>query len=475
MQRREYLTALGGVTAVGLAGCTDDLASGGDETDEPTRSGWSTFRGDAARTGARPADAGPGTPLSVEWETNRTDLIAEFGTVDPEEVQLPNAYTSWPVLNDEFVFWTIGYEWYESSGDDRGSGMWLVATDPEDGSTAWIHDVDTGGVGGTSWWAPELDGGRLYHPYLEDGGLGIEVLDPSNGDVLERFALGLPIRSEQPLVSNGTIYLRAGSNAQGTLHAFDAVEGDAVWTVESTYPNMGRPGLAASEDSLWSFDRVDGRYFVCRDVDDGAERWRTPLDLPRSHFRAAPTLLGSPTVVDGRGYAAGHLETYLQRDVGGPLVSFDSATGDERWRYTPPGVDDREFLARKFPNASPEKLESLPAFFATYGFPLALDGLVVVSGIGDPAELSGDDPSFLFGVDPGDGTLQWALDAEIALAPVAAGDTVYLATKNGVEAVSTAGERLGGVELPDARHLDSPAVGHGRLYVPTGRGLVAIG
>lgn len=100
-------------------------------------------------------------------------------------------------------------------------------------------------------------------------------------------------------------------------------------------------------------------------------------------------------------------------------------------------------------------------------------GDVLTTGTGDFEGAA--DAERLFALDADDRSVAWSVDvASTTFAPVIAGDVVYVVTTDGVEAVSIDGEPLDSVAIEDPLSERSPALGHGRLYVPTTNGVVAV-
>lgn len=468
MNRRDALRLGAGTVAATLAGCSalEDALDG-----SPGPAGWSTFRGDPARSGVRPASAGPGESLSVAWEVTAGDLVEEFHDADPDEERVLTGSVSWPVLAGGRGVWTHSYRGIEAIDPT----VRVVAADPEDGSVAWSVEPPVPDGTASNWFASEVDDGRLYLPAMVDDGLGLTVHDPETGEEQDRLSLGLSLVSGQPLVADGTVYVVEGVDDTATLRAFDAGDGTERWSVETSPTEPLRPGLTVADGAVWTVDRRDGQAFVGRETTDGNDRLRVPLpDLPPSLVSNRPAPLAPPTVVDGGVYAAGGLQALLQRDLG-PLVAAD-AGGSERWRQYPPGAEGA--LEVVVPDADPETLERLreqygleDGFGTLYGYPVLVGGLVCAAGVGD----AGSESSGLFAFDAAEGSLEWAAPlASETFAPVAAGDVVYAVTTEGVAAVSADGDRLGTVSIADPFVEAPPALGAGYLFVPTLRGVTAV-
>lgn len=500
--RRRYAVLAGATALSAFAGCTggendpdeSDLEfndtgddDGDDETDdssspdEGTSRGdgtWSTFRGDPARTGVRTADSGPGDSLSTAWEMRTENLVAELEGAEADEGSLPTVTNSisWPILTTEHAIWITGYQWTDPDADDRLNSLRVIAVNKTEGTIAWTREIgDDSGTAQEFWYAPELDGERLYVPTPTEDGIDLAIHDPATGDVTGRLELQLSVTSSQPTVVDGTVYVRDGGSDEARLRAFDAETGEPLWTVESPYATPSRPELTVTDETVQYFARTDSdtREFVARERSDGSVRWRRQIDLPTSVVSQRPTVLAPPAVVDGSAYAAGSLQTLYQRDIS-PLVSFDPEAGEESWQYRPPGIDGENNPAVG-PDTSQEVIEQLPPFFAVYGYPVLVDGLVVGTGYGDPETGTSEQVSYVFAVDAADGRLAWALPIETpSFAPVAAGQTIYVPTEDEVVALSSSGERTDSISVDPIAVEQPPAIGGGMLFVPTLDGLVAL-
>lgn len=485
MRRRQFVAS--GVAA-GLAGCSQ-LDSVFGDGDDDANSGvgystteWTTFRGNAARVGRAPAGAGPGESLSVDWELTVEDFVRELEGDDPEgEIPPIVQYTSWPVLVGDLVVWTATYGW-DDEGGERSHAVRLLAADAVTGQLQWGPRVAVNRQStARRWYAPEVDDGLVYVPDFVGENLGVVVFDPEQGEQTRDLDLGLPFQATEMLVHDGTIYATV-SAASPTLYAFDAKSGAERWSDSAPAQPFSSPFCSVVDGKLLYFDRGNAAV-VARDTTDGTVLWREQLDLPRSLLRETPTPTLAPPVGGSAGiYAGGSLDTMLQLDVS-PLFGLDPSSGDKQLRYEPPGTPaaDSEFAAVN-PDLSAEQLAELPPFSAVYGLPVVVDDLVVATGFGNPAGSSRE--RHCFAVDRS-GSLAWTAETGIAYAPVAAGDVIYVASNSRVDALSTDGEHLDTISQRDGpsdegfegrlRAVAAPAVGNERLYVPSNRGLVAIG
>lgn len=487
MHRRDLLCTGAVAGTAALAGCSALEGILGTGSDGGT-SGWSTYRGDPARSGVRSAAAGPGDSPEIAWELTWADLAREFNGVDDPSALQFTGRTSWPVVAGGVVAWTTGYRGIPlaDDADSIDPTTRVVAADPVEGSVAWSATLSEEAMEFDEWFAPVGGNGRLYVPDVVGGDLGLTAYDAASGEELDRLDLGLPITVSQPLVVDGTVYAVEGDADSTTLRAFDAGDGTEEWSVEESFVWFaGRPGLTVADGAVWTVVRADPPAFVAHETADGGERTRIPLtDLPRSidSRGSRPTMPGIPTVVDGRLFAAGGLRSALRLDLA-ELISTDTS-GDGQWRHRPrgagPGSIEDVLLERGVQGVSDDAIAEIRDAFALEdgyttltGYPVVVDGLAIAPGIG---ETGGDGLFGLFAVDAETGEEEWAVPTgEPGVTPVAAGETVYLTTSEGVEVVSTDGTHRGRVDL-DGRFVQfegSPALGEGRLLLATARGIVA--
>src|SRR5262249_37979483 len=150
--------------------------------------GWSTFRGSAERTGARPWGSGT-RRLTAVW-------AAPVGAV-----------VSSPVVTPRVVV----------AGAADGRLVWL-----DRASGRRLHERKLASAVESS---PALDGGRLYLG-TDDGEL--VAIDLETGLDAWRLRLGTLVRSS-PLVANGRVFVGLVDKAGGALVAVDAAKGKLAW------------------------------------------------------------------------------------------------------------------------------------------------------------------------------------------------------------------------------------------------------
>lgn len=459
-----------------------------DEQGETEHTGWSTFRGDTARTGVRPGEAGPGGSISVAWEVTTADVVEEYHDLRITEEDLPmiNDRHSWPVVTNDHVVWLSSYEVIGSADTILDPRSRIIAVDPSSGSIDWSHEflqVDHL----MAPFGPEVEGDEIYVPIRADDQLEFVILDQNSGDELSRIETPqLSPLAGQPQVTSDTIYvIQPESNGRDSLHAIDTSTGETNWTIDSRSSNPPLPDFSMRDGEVWYFDNIHGSKFVGIDMDEGSVNSELPIDdLPSLLSGEGATDdstvdLAPPVIIDNVAYAGGDITAALNRELS-PLVSFDILDNSERWRFSPPGIEgiDNPAIDQQVPPDSEEDLrkalaEELPPFAATYGYPVIQNGLVLITGIGD---IEGDSQTALFAIDQHDGTLEWDLVIEDSVfSLVGAGDIVYLVSNSRVEAISMDGERLDSTRLDSFVSRDnSPALGFEGLFVPSADGIVAI-
>jgi len=488
MKRRELVLASGGALTASLSGCSQlEGVLGGDSADGPVADTWGAYRGDGARTGRIAAEAGPGESLSVAWQLTIEDLVDEFESgVATDGIGFSVTSRTWsygPALTADHVLWTTRYTW-EVDGNERDRHR-IIGLEPS-GSIVWSHELPIT-ADDRVYSGPTLDGGLLYQRTNFEqtpgskaagstgdaegttGSVGVTVFDPATGDVERELDLGLPT-SAMLVVDDGTVFATATSDGTRYIYAFDAASGSEQWSVEATpTPYLDRPFCARTgERIVYASYEAESTALVARRVEDGSVSWRTPIDQENS---SRQLILASPTVV-GDIYTAGYEDLLLDRS-GAPLVSVSVDDGTIGTQYKPPDIEDPD--NPRFDSWDENDIEERAGYSGLYGMPLPLDDLVVATGYGAVGNYETWDAPMCMGIK--DGSVAWSVDTGFGLAPVAAGDVIYLNAMSGVWAISTDGEPLDsidGVEFGSLSGVHPPAIGHGRLYVPTASGLAAI-
>jgi outer membrane protein assembly factor BamB len=245
---------------------------------DDTGGSWTTFRGNAGRTGATEA-SGPGPNVTTE---RSFDLNGGM-------------YTTEPVVTDGVVYMAVTTALTPSSSEG-----YVAAYDPDAGETVWKRDdfsrpgtptvgdgtvyfgtrgseeasgsgffaVDSG-TGETKWHKEESD--WRDNPLVADGGLfadvsgGIARFDPDTGDVVWKTEAA----SEVTCFGDGTLLCGNGV-------ALNADDGSVRWDVSGD----GDVLQTVADGRVFSTENRSGEYAIkARSVEDGHELWTHTLAM----------------------------------------------------------------------------------------------------------------------------------------------------------------------------------------------------
>ena len=301
--------------------------------------------------------------------------------------------------------------------------------------------------------------------YLVTGVGTLHALDLASGTELWHAESGAPSRAG-PSIAGDLVFV---ANVDG-IAAFDLRDGNQVWATTATGGLHGTPAIvgellvAASADGV-----VSG--VVAR---SGAFAWQAVIDSPTAASVAADAAIGLAIV--------GTLD--------GTAVAVDLADGHVRWRYrtgdaarvgTPTVVDGRAYAATLDGDAVGTR--HIHALDAATGRPLWIldspgDKLAFAPAVADGrAIISGEDGS-VTAVDPATGELFWRYDAPAVVETVAAvtDGVVYVASNGGLALALDAGTGNERWRLPIEGVPYGVAVTGGLVLVGTTSGILyAIG
>jgi outer membrane protein assembly factor BamB len=297
--RRRLLHSLAAGSVAALAGCSG--------TDEATSDRWPQFGYDAANTAFAPEARGPEEEPSPEW-------VHAAGAY---------YYNSTQVLVDGAVFANAGYEG-------------LYALDLGDGGVRWHDPADYKPLTPALADGVVLPGRFGFRSVAETGGVAVagRRLGYRNW---ETDSLDYP--QSPPTVSDGLLIAGVGTEGHspdgGRIVAVDTEGGSVRWQTEVTSTVWGAPavgdGLVFAAQRATQNPEADAALYALA-LDTGQVRWRRMLP-------ADPTFdpVDAPVVGDGL--------VYLSSGTG-PLVAYDTNSGDPVWRLDPPsGVQGSPALA----------------------------------------------------------------------------------------------------------------------------------
>jgi outer membrane protein assembly factor BamB len=142
------------------------------------------------------------------------------------------------------------------------------------------------------------------------------------------WAADVGLGYSSPIAAAGRVYLFSMNERKETLTAFDANSGKIAWSVE------GGEGWTSSYVGTRATPAIDGdriytyggqAELTCRDLKDGAERWRLNVLKETGSSAIGWGMASSPLV-------AGNL-VYVQSGIGGAVaVAVDKTSGKVAWR-----------------------------------------------------------------------------------------------------------------------------------------------
>ena len=427
-----HLVALS-AAALALAGCTswfgadedpplpgervsilalEERLAPADDTDdpvvlaEPVADAWPQADANADN---RPPHAAYSGALAVAWDVNA-------GSAESRTSRMLGQ----PVAGDGRLFFL--------DADAR-----VVALTLGDRRTAWVRSVrpegeDGGrGVGG----GVALDGGTLF---VTTAYGDVLALDAATGNLQWQRSYGVPFRAA-PTVQGARVY--AGLLTDQTV-ALQRADGSEIWLHDGALkqgPSLLNALPAAANDDVVIAPYSTGEIVALR-ADNGREAWRVPLVeiLQGAVQIEIEDVAGGPVIDAGAVIAGG---------ATGLLGSFDLQTGALQWRV-------------------PLSVAHTPRVTGEWLFALTADGEAVclrrstgnvrwrtdlagVLGVDDDDELSWSGlivaggtvivagSRRLVSLDPSDGSVvrTAALQGDPASAPIAAGGTLYVLTREG--------------------------------------------
>ena len=257
---------------------------------------WTTFRGDAARTGHVDEHPGP-TRGNLAW------VCAAPGSVAVD-------FSSSPAVVGNRLY--IG----ASQGSIFSIGGATYCLDADTGEVLWRHDSEI-----PIFSSPAVAGGRVYigEGFHQDSGCHLTCLDAKSGEPIWRFRTASHVEST-PFISQGKLYFTAGGDG---VYCIDALEGQKIWH----YPDVHADISPVVHNGKVYFGTGYGDYRVYAvDAQTGEEIWTKRMAYP---------VWGSPSVHENLvffGMGTGNfVESAPVRR--GKVVAIHAETGEIAWEY----------------------------------------------------------------------------------------------------------------------------------------------
>ncbi len=304
------------------------------------------------------------------------------------------------------------------------------------GTTLWTRNLtpprDRAGEAGGGGLA--VGGGRLY---ATSGYGAVSAFDPASGNLIWEQKLRAPATGA-PTYFDGVLYLVAGDSS---AWAIEADTGRVRWQIDAVADVnnvVGGPAPALGEDlAVFAFGSGEIQAVFRK---GGLRRWNAIVSGERRGrtLNTVNDITGSPVIDGRRVYAGSH---------SGRLVAIDLESGERLWTTEegavgpvwPTGgalflINDRNQLLRldaadgsrvwaaELPGFTRDRPRRRAAIHPSYG-PVLAGGRIIVA--------SGDGVLRVF--DPRDGGLVQAVDIPggATSAPVVAGGTLYVVSRNG--------------------------------------------
>jgi len=283
----------------------------------------------------------------------------------------------------------------------------------------WRRDVN-GGFGPT----PPLVAGDVLLVGTRRG--DVVAVDRESGRIVAREEIGSAVEGALALSADGRVLYATTHGGGAGVRAHDLVEGRERWR----WPRRDTPRAVRREGAVAGGVVRIGDVVVAStlrgvtvglDADTGAERWRREALDTLSQVRTAPVPLPGGMV--------------FIADTGGDLAALDAATGAVRWTarapgpvYAMPAVADGTVVVTTTRGgvAALDAVTGAVRWRADLGAgvrlsPPALGPGVAVVGSSDGSVRALD-------LTTGDARWTWAADGAVSVAPLVAGDVVWIGT-----------------------------------------------
>ncbi|MFC7216228.1 PQQ-binding-like beta-propeller repeat protein [Saliphagus sp. GCM10025334] len=435
--RRGFLKTTAGVSAIAIAGCLGSAPS----KDPQSRAGTPQSDGNSPEAANSLDDTWPQFGANPR-NTGYVSTVAGPGTDEPElawryTAGTPTMNTS-PIVGDGTVY-------VPGSGNP---GL-IHAIDIETGDNVWQFEP-----AGYASSALALGDGMLF---VGTWGKQFYALDAESGDELWSQEIGHRFGSSSPVIVDDTIYVGTigdgplvvrGPEDEETFEAcaflaLDAETGERKWQYREFSEKENISSSPAVADGRVYFGGESGVYAL--DSETGEEVWTR--DIP-THPDS------SPAVVDDVVYYGAPTTS----DSGPPaeVWALDGSTGETRWSV---GIDD-------------VSLRTSPAVADGVVYVAASSVRTCLTVGGGESECSGVTRGQLYALDAASGERQWTaeLETDTRSSPAVADGVIYVGCRDGLSAVTTAGENAWRVTFESDRGdgpyvKSSPAVANGYVFI----------
>ena len=309
--KRSIVSVISLVVLVGLAALTFYLVDKGiDDNPIPvdvssektaenkarTGSAWTTFRGNANRTGHVDELSGP-------IDGNALWVFKAKGTKTVQFLSSPAV-----VGNRLYIGATVG------SVFSIHGATYCIDTDKNE--VVWEKKSDI-----PIFSSPAVVAGRVYigEGFHFDSGCRLRCLDAKSGEHIWSFTTASHVEST-PFITRGRLYFTAGADG---VYCIDALAGEQIWHFPAVHADMSP---LVMNNKVYFGTGYDGYTIYAVDADSGEEIWSKPMPYP---------VWGTPSGYENLVYFGMGRGDFSQSAPipAGKFVALDGETGDIVWEY----------------------------------------------------------------------------------------------------------------------------------------------
>ncbi len=261
-----------------------------------TGSAWTTFRGNANRTGR--VDELPG-PI----DGNALWVFKAKGTKTIQFLSSPAV-----VGNRLYIGAAVG------SVFSVHGATYCIDTDKNE--VVWEKNSEI-----PIFSSPAVVAGRVYigEGFHHDSRCRLRCLDATTGDPIWNFTTASHVEST-PFITRGRLYFTAGADG---VYCLDALAGEEIWHFPAVHADMSP---LVMNGKVYFGTGYDGYTIYAVDADTGEEIWSTPMPYP---------VWGTPSGYENLVYFGMGRGDFSQSAPipAGKFVALDGETGDIVWEY----------------------------------------------------------------------------------------------------------------------------------------------
>ena len=328
--------------------------------------------------------------------------------------------TAQPVLANDIIYTLDSHSELRAFSTDKGKLLWKK--DMRSGRRG--EAVISGGIG--------IGEGRLY---VTNGQNIVFALDPESGDVLWRQDVLSPVRAA-PTILDGRVYI---TTLDSTLTVLNAEDGTFLWEHKGLGESAGLLGNAspAADKQIAVVGYSSGEVFALR-VENGSIAWSDNLSSVRA-------ITASTRISDIKALPIIDKSLVIVGSYGGRMTAINKRTGNRVWQREI-SISETPWVAGNhiFTITNGNKLVALSRDKGSYSWVKTLREFVnqedKIGPVGWTSPVLAGDRLILFNtvgeaveVDPNNGDIlnTWDIGTSVSIAPIVAGETLYVLDDKG--------------------------------------------